>query len=106
MNKLYCLVILFCGWKACNAQNFLLNGNFEDNIAGVCSLNLTNHDFDSIMSNCYGIGTGNEIDVQDSACGYSTPANGHWFISLATQPNIRYDVVSLKIKEFNEHCKF
>ncbi|MBI3510921.1 MAG: hypothetical protein HY064_09655 [Bacteroidetes bacterium] len=62
----------------------ILNGNFEDNSASECKTNLVNEEFSSFMKNCYAYGAGNELDIQDGQCGYGTPFEGKWFISLAT----------------------
>ena len=49
------------------------------------------------MSNSFAFGSASEIDIQNSLCGYSTPANGNWFISLATPSVGNSDQVSLKL---------
>jgi len=96
MKKLSLLFIFFyC--KIGIGQNLLLNGNFENTLIGSCAFNLSNADFNTYMSDCNAFGSANEIDIQDSACGYTNPPNGNWFISLSTQTQGVFDVVALKL---------
>lgn len=78
----------------------VLNGDFEINSSSGCSFNNLNNTFNMKMSNCFAFGTGSEIDIQNSSCGYSNPASGNWFISLATRfigSSAVTDQIALKI---------
>jgi len=67
-------------------SQIILNGDFENNTASQCHLNLSNLNFNTMMSNSFAFGLNNEIDIQNSSCGYGNPEHGNWFISLATNP--------------------
>ena len=78
------------------SQN-VLNGDFEINTLSSCSINNPNNSFNLIMSDCFAFGNASQIDIQDSLCGYSAPASGNWFISLASSLPWLTDWLSLKL---------
>jgi hypothetical protein len=103
MKKNNYLFILLLTCSICRGQNLVINGDFEANLATGCSFNLSNSNFNLMMSNCTAFGLQNEIDIQDSACTSppymgSDPASGRWFISLTTNPANQFtDALSLHL---------
>lgn len=93
-KPIYFLLILLS--NTCFAQSFL-NGNFEINSASVCSVNLSNPEFNFFMSNCTAFGLGDEVDIQNISCGYATPYSGNWFLSLATSNIGNPDAISITL---------
>jgi gliding motility-associated-like protein len=66
----------------------ILNGSFENNTAGVDQINLTNVNYNSLMSNSFGFGVlftiqGN-IDIITSSTYCGGPQNGNWFVALTS----------------------
>ncbi|HBS87847.1 MAG: hypothetical protein A2W91_10970 [Bacteroidetes bacterium GWF2_38_335] len=74
----------------------VINGSFEDNLATDCLWNNPNSTFNSLMSDCFAFGPGEEVDIQKGTCGYAIPAKGEWFISLASNIGSP-DQVALKL---------
>jgi hypothetical protein len=96
MKYLTLLLTIVLFTSKVNSQS-VLNGSFEQNTVSSCATNQANTSFNLSMNDCFAFGSGSEIDIQDSTCGYSNPANGDWFISLATPgPGMR-DALSLKL---------
>ena len=96
MQKHILCLLLILSLKKVSAQTFL-NGDFENNTAPFCQLNLPNGQFNSYMSNTKAYGLGNQVDIQNSSCGFGSPANGNWFISLAQNTMGNPDMVSMQL---------
>ena len=75
----------------------VLNGDFEINTSSTCEFNLSNSFYSSFMSNSWGIGLKEELDIQTTICGYATPPSNNWFVSLSKIPGLGYDELSLKL---------
>lgn len=67
------------------SQTFL-NGNFENNSAGVCNFILSTASFNNTMANTVSFGSNSSIAIIDSFCIATNPQNGHWFINLKNYP--------------------
>ena len=78
-------------------NNLILNGDFENNTALNCMINMPNSLFNSTMQDCISFGIKSELDIQNQQCGYSMPASENWFVSLNT--HIHFDSVS---QSFNQ----
>lgn len=62
-------------------QSFI-NGDFELNSASWDQINLSNADFNSFMSNCYGFGPEGNMDIINSNTFSGGPYSGNWFVAL------------------------
>lgn len=96
MKQITLLLSIMLITSIANSQT-VLNGDFEINSLSLCQMNNSNDIFNLAMNNCFAFGLGSEIDIQDSTCGYSNPANGNWFISLATGIIGDPDALSIKL---------
>lgn len=86
------LFVLFVNNYAFSQQ--FTNGSFENNTVTVDQINLSNSDFNSMMSDCNGYGTNGNLDIITSST-YSGGANeGDWFIALTGNGT---DELSLKL---------
>lgn len=72
------IVVLLVMPFAANA-NLILNGDFEDHTATSRASNLSNSEFNALMSNATAFGEANEIDLQSGG------QSGDWSLSLHTQ---------------------
>jgi hypothetical protein len=84
MNKLkvgfmvlVCLVI-----TSIAHANIILNGDFENNSAGVTQFNMTNAQFNSYVNNATAFGTSGEIDLVTGNDFYISPQSGNWKLGL------------------------
>lgn len=86
--------VFFTGFfQAVRSQSFL-NGSFETTTASMaCNYNLGNGTFNSLMSNSFAYGTGNEIDILVNGCFTTGIPDGVRAIGLAAT----YDQVSLEL---------
>lgn len=75
----------------------ILNGDFENHTFTNCQTNLPNIQYTSAMSNSWGFGNNDELDVQDNSCGFAIPQSNNWFVSLSKRPTGEYDEFSLEI---------
>ena len=75
----------------------IINGDFEYNTATSCLTNITNSQYTDVMSNSWGFGSHNELDIQDDSCGFATVPSHNWFVSLAKGWGVEYDELSLEI---------
>ena len=84
MRQFY-FTILFSFFSMISIGQSFLNGNFESNLTKICRINdITNSEFDSIMSNVRGIGASQEIDIYyDIDCPkFGTAQSGNYFVSV------------------------
>ena len=75
-----------------------LNGDFEINTITECAYNNKNSEFNVAMNDCFASGQAGEIDIFTSNCDFGSPANGDWFIAIATWEN-KEDIVTLKLDD-------
>ncbi len=80
MKKLFMLFLLLSSINL-YSQNFL-NGDFEINTASVDLINLPNTGFNNAISNCYGFGTGGNLDIITSDVYDGGSQSGHWFVGV------------------------
>jgi hypothetical protein len=103
MKRLYITTMLyFCGAIA-YGQNFL-NGSFEINSTSVCMINdITNAQFNSIMTNVKGIGATETIDIYfDTDCpSYGAAQSGNYFVSVEnnSSDSTQSTAISLKLSD-------
>ena len=95
------LVILYCMVNKLSAQ-VVLNGDFENNNADSCQLNLQNWQFDLLMSDCHAFGiVPGELDIMNGSipqqCYWTLPQSGIWFVSLCGNLSLGVDALTLKI---------
>ncbi|HYV91368.1 MAG TPA: T9SS type A sorting domain-containing protein [Chitinophagales bacterium] len=89
------LLILLC--SSADAQTFL-NGNFETTSGAACDYNLPNATFTSKMSNCYGYGAGNEIDIMSNCAPYCTSAqSGTHYVAVANSSGSTPDAFTMQL---------
>ena len=86
--------MFFC--HAASAQSFV-NGNLEMNTSVTCNWNMSNALFSSMMNGVVAFGPANEVDIQESSCGYSAAQNGNYFISIHQQATGLRDEVSFAL---------
>jgi type IX secretion system substrate protein len=71
-----------------NGQNLLLNGSFENNLCNPNfsgALNMSNHNYDSLMSYSHSFGSEGNIDICNKGSGYCGAAeNGIWYLGLTS----------------------
>ena len=92
MKYLFYIFLLVISGK-CFGQSFL-NGDFENNTAGVDQINLSNAAFNSFMADCYGFGTYENLDIITSSTYSGGPQNGNWFVALTGGGT---DMLSIKL---------
>ena len=83
------------------AQNLIINGDFEINTASGCDFNLNNSLFNATVSNATAFGTAEEIDVMKdpAGCGFgSPPQSGDTKLAVHTQSaGGAFDAFSLEL---------
>ena len=93
------IVSMFCSVIS-YGQTFL-NGDFEVNTAGVNHINLTNSQYNAMMSNSFAFGNwlgggpnGGDMDIitTNAYCNY--PQHGNWYVALTGDGS---DAISLKL---------
>jgi len=85
-------LILFCN----GFSQTILNGDFESNSASPCDFNLDNSIYSIKMSNSWGFGLANELDIQSNTCGFALAPSNNWFVCLSSNNNGN-DELSLKL---------
>jgi hypothetical protein len=75
----------------------ILNGDFENNVAGGDLINLSNASFNFYMSDSYSFGTNGNLDIIASTtyCGIG-PESGTWYVAFTGGGT---DALSLKINQ-------
>ena len=100
MKKLFTVLFVTAFTLLSQQSNFgqtLLNGSFETT-TGNCDYNLSNENFNSLMSNCFAFGNASQIDIINSTCGYGSAQQGDYFIGLAVDASDTLtDALSLKL---------
>lgn len=91
------IIISICFSLNGNSQSFI-NGSFESTL-GNCDFNISNHAFDSLMSDCKAFGDASQIDIINSSCGYGPAQSGNYFIGLAVSVSLQTDALSLYLDE-------
>jgi len=103
MKRLLFLFVLAGFVPAVYGQLFL-NSSFENTIVTNCMINnISNTQFDSLMSNAKGIGATETIDIfYDSSCPqYGSAQEGHYFVSVENNSNdsTQSTAISLKLSD-------
>lgn len=88
MKKSSTLFFILVVSLTAKGQSFI-NGDFENNASSICQYNISNLDFNSILSDVKGIGELEKLDLlRTSDCSaVGVPESGECFSSLETQDN-------------------
>jgi hypothetical protein len=100
MMKIYAITgyVFFMLLSIEGKAQVIINGDFEVNTTTSCLTNITNSQYTDVMSNSWGFGSHNEIDIQNDSCGFATVPSHNWFVSLAKDFwGVEYDELSLEI---------
>ncbi len=79
------------------AANLILNGDFENNTAGVTQFNLSNAAFNGFMPNVTAFGTAQEIDIITGTDFGIAPESGNWKLGIHTQTGGPFDAFSMTL---------
>jgi PEP-CTERM motif len=90
------VVTLFMAITA-NAQNIILNGDFESNAASATVVNMNNSQFNTTVANATAFGTAGEIDLITGNPYGLPPQNGNWKLAIARQTTGLYDAFSFNL---------
>lgn len=96
----YLFIIFGCSVFVCaQAQQFVLNGDFEMHGASGCTYNVENEEFNDLMEHVFAFGNNSEMDIHADNCGYALPPSGGWFVSLSQRPSGPVDAISLELDQ-------
>jgi|GEM_PF-5560488 len=73
-----CALLLF---SAVGGSQTFLNGNFEQNDFTTCVFNVSNENFNGMVTGTRSFGYG-FVDMQNHDCAYADVMEGDWFLSI------------------------